>query len=75
MNFVGRDIADLVRIVAEGGSLVLEAGARPTEELLRIAEAAANSGARVDLRGLGNRPTDELVLIARTGKGAIIFTP
>lgn len=75
MNFVGRDVADLVRIVAAGGSLTLDASGRSTEELLLIAAAAAESGARVDLRGLGNRSTDELVLIAKAGAGAIVFTP
>jgi len=64
---------ELVKIVAVGGGLVVEAGRRTTDELIRIAAAAKHSGATVVFRNMAVRKTDTLMKIAAAGKGKVIF--
>ena len=64
---------DLISIVAAGGGLDLDVGNRTSGELLRIASAASQSGARIIFRGLDGRMISELISIASAGKGAVQF--
>ena len=64
---------DLISIVAAGGGLDLDVGNRTSSELLSLASAASQSGARIILRGLGGRMISELISIASAGKGAVQF--
>jgi DNA replication protein len=71
--FETRTIDDLVRIAAAGGGFKLDASMKRTDELVRIAAAAATNGAKVILTGLTARTTDELVRIGAAGKGSVFF--
>ncbi len=71
--FEMRSIDEVVRIVEAGGGVVLAASMKRREDLVRIAQAAARSGAKVTLQGLGMRGTDEIVEIASAGGGNVIF--
>ena len=52
----------------------MDAKMRTTDDLVRIAAAASNSGARVEFQGMKMRTTDDLVRIAAAGRGAVTFT-
>ncbi|UCD86972.1 MAG: hypothetical protein JSV01_04170 [Desulfobacterales bacterium] len=64
---------ELAKIAAAGGGLVVEAGRRTTDELIRIAAGAKHSGATVVFRNMAVRKTDALIKIAAAGKGKVIF--
>ena len=64
---------DLISIVATGGGLDLDVGNRTSSELISIASAASQSGARIIFRGLNGRMISELINIASAGKGAVQF--
>jgi DNA replication protein len=64
---------ELVKIVAAGGGLAVEAGRRTTDELVKIAAAARQSGATVVFKNAAVRKTDALMKIAAAGKGKVIF--
>lgn len=68
-----RSTDDLVKIVAAGGGLILDAEAKSTDELIKIANAAAESEAFVTMRKVGEKNTDELIKIAAAGDGAVVF--
>jgi hypothetical protein len=72
--FKARPIDEMVRIAAAGGGMVIDAGAWPTPELVRIATAAAKSCARVQLHNVSAiRTTDDLAQIALAGGGTVVF--
>lgn len=73
MSLAARATADLIRIVAAGGGLRLPAMQRTTDDLVRIAAAAALSGSRVFLLGMSPRATDDLIRIGAAGKGNVVF--
>jgi hypothetical protein len=68
-----RQTIELVRIAAAGGGFRLDAKIRTIDELVQIAAAASNSGARLEFQGMQTRTTDELVRIAAAGRGAVVF--
>lgn len=74
MSFESRSTDELVRIVGAGAGLTMEAAGRSTADLVRIAEAAADWGVPVTLRGVQDRSADDLVLIAEAGQGTVIFS-
>ncbi len=49
------------------GGYRIEAGQRPTEDLVRIAAAARSNGGRVTFSGLTERPVRELLQIVAAG--------
>jgi hypothetical protein len=51
----------------------MHAELRPTEDLVRIAEAAGRQRARVIFTGLTNRSIDELCRIAVQGQSCVEF--
>lgn len=67
-----RSVDDLCAIAAAGGSLVLHADVRPTNELIRLAQSLRH-GAHLTLQGTAFRPTEDLLLIASAAPGKIIF--
>jgi ABC-type branched-subunit amino acid transport system substrate-binding protein len=73
MGFSMKTTDEIVKIVAAGGGLVVEAGRRTTDELIKIATAAKHSGATVVFRNMAVRKTDALMKIAAAGKGKVIF--
>jgi hypothetical protein len=59
-------------IIARAG-FSLAASSRPTEDLKRIATAAASSRVTITLRGLSHLSIADLVASASAGEGAIRF--
>ena len=68
-----RSTDDLVKIVKAGAGLIVDGGAKSTEELIQIASAAGESEVWVTIRNIGEKKTDELVQIAAAGDGTVIF--
>ncbi len=58
---------ELVRLAVGGGGLRVEAGQRPTEELVMIAQAARSNGGRVTFFGMQPRSLRELLQIVEAG--------
>ena len=73
MSFEHRSTEDLIRLVQAGGGLMFSATDRPTDDLVRIAAAAAEWGVPVTFSGLENRGTDDLLLIAVAGQGSVVL--
>jgi hypothetical protein len=69
---IGRP-AIFVRLVAAGGGIDMDMTVRPVEDLIRIAPAAARTGARVIFRGTRGRPVNDLIAIATAGKNWVTF--
>jgi len=74
VSLESRSTEELLRVVGAGGGLTIETSGRTTADLVRIAEAAADWGVPITLRGVQDRSTDELVLIAEAGQGAVVFS-
>ena len=60
---------NIVRIVSAGGSVILSAADRATDNLVHIASVAAREGSTVTIRDAGDKFTDDLVRIVSAGKG------
>lgn len=73
MSFETKTPDDLIRIATAGGGFRLNAGLWQTNDLVRVAAAASNSGALVFLSGMSIRTTEDLVRIGSAGKGRIVF--
>ncbi|MGA2227541.1 MAG: hypothetical protein ABSH41_24160 [Syntrophobacteraceae bacterium] len=71
--FKKRAIDDLVRIAVAGGGFRPDASVKQSSDLVRIAEAASKSGAKVIFTGLATRTTDDLAQIGKAGKGCVFF--
>jgi DNA replication protein len=69
--FEGLPTDDLVRIAAAGGGFELNAGQRPTVDLVRIATAARSKGARLKISGLGMMSVNDLIRISAAGGGCV----
>lgn len=67
-----RSLDDLCAIASAGGSLVLHADVRPTNDLIKIAQSLTH-GAQLTLQGTAFRSTDDLQIIAKAAPGQIIF--
>lgn len=67
-----RSVDDLCAIARAGGSLVLHADVRPTEDLQLIAQALSH-GASLTLQGMAFRPTADLQIIAEAAPGRVTF--
>lgn len=65
--------SDLVQLAAAGGGFTISAQGRPASDLVTIAAAASNKGARLVIVGVGSRVLSELVQIAAAGKGCVSF--
>ena len=71
--FEMRHIEEVVRIAAAGGGFRMDASMKQTDDLVRIAAAASNKGARIVFTGLKMRQTEELIRIAAAGQGCVFF--
>ena len=58
---------ELVKRAAVGDGFRVEAGHRPTDDLVRIAFAASLQGSRVTFFGLNPRPLHDLLKIVAAG--------
>ena len=68
-----KDVNEVVQIVSAGGGVQMNGARKTTDDLVRIAAAGAKSGARIEFYGLRRRPVEDLVQIARAGKGCVMF--
>ena len=68
-----KNVDELIHIAAAGGGFRIESGTHAAEDLVRIAAAAAGTGARVVIHGVSVRPSEDLVRIAKAGRGAVAF--
>jgi hypothetical protein len=64
---------DLVRIVSAGGGVQVDASLKLTDDLVRIAAAARQSGARIEIKNSGRKLTQDLVRVASAGGGNVLF--
>jgi hypothetical protein len=68
-----KTIDQLVRIAHAGGGFRLEAALKETNDLVKIAFAAGNSGAKITFAGLNLRSVDDIIRISHAGKGNVSF--
>ena len=68
-----KSLDELIHIAAAGGGFTIEARTFPSDDLVRIAAAAAGTGAEIVMRGVSARSTEDLVRIAGAGRGAVQF--
>jgi hypothetical protein len=70
MTKTGDQIATIVRC---GGGVIMDGKPKTADQLVKIAEAAAESGAMVIINGVGQKSTHQLTDIAEAGKGRVIL--
>ena len=63
----------LVRIVANGGGVIIDGSKFTLDGLLQVASNAAGKGSHVIIRNPGLIVPDDLVRIATNARGAVIF--
>jgi len=68
-----RILKDLLKIVSSGGGIRINGADIETADLTQIAFTAKNAEASVYIFGMKNRSTVDIVEIANTGKGYVIF--
>lgn len=68
-----RTTDDLIKIVAAGGSLVLDASGKDPNELVKVAAMASSGTATLHLKNCGGFETDDLVKIALAGSGHVVI--
>lgn len=73
MAFEMFTVDDLIRLASAGAGFRIDAGMRQTNDLIRIAAAAAQGGARITFTGMRLRQRDDLIQIATAGRGNISF--
>lgn len=69
-----RTTEELCEIAKAGGSLILHADVRPTEDLVAIAHSLFH-GANLTLEGMMSRPTSDMRSIAAAAPGRVTFRP
>jgi hypothetical protein len=65
-----RQIIDILRV---RGGLIVDGSKRRPEELLEMARAAASSRVTLVLRNMEDRTHEQLLAIARAGKGRVLL--
>ena len=71
----GYTVNQLVRLAEAGGGFTINAQQGfHVEDLERIANAAAGTGARVTIQNY-RLSLDDMIRIARAGRGAVVFAP
>ena len=68
-----RSSDQILKIVTSGGGVIIDASGRMTDQLIRIAAAAAATGAVVIIKNTKNMMSDSMVKIATAGRGSVIF--
>lgn len=64
---------ELTSLAKTGGGFRIDASKRTTTDLIQIAAAAKEGGARVFFAGMSTRSGDELLEIARVAAGRVVF--
>lgn len=70
---MARTTDNIIRIVHAGGSMNINGKEMTTDNMVRIAKAAAKSGSTVTFMGLGDHTTDNLIRIVNAGGKNIIL--
>jgi hypothetical protein len=66
---------DLVRILAAGGGMMLDAGSYSPDQLVQFAAAAGGAGCTLILQNSDQKSPNDLVNIGAAGRGRVIFLP
>jgi ABC-type branched-subunit amino acid transport system substrate-binding protein len=64
---------EIIEIVKDGGGVIIDGKSKTSIDLQQIASAAAKSGVTVIIKNGYTKTTAELIQIAKSGKGRIIF--
>jgi len=70
---MNRPVADILRILAAGGGVVLD-GTMPTTDLIRVISQAGPES-HIVIRNTAAKSTDDLVQIAECARGRVVFEP
>ncbi len=68
-----RDETQIIDILRARGGLILDGSTRRPDELLEMARAAASSRVTLVLRNMEDRTQEQLLAIARAGKGRVLL--
>ena len=68
-----KDERQMIDILRARGGLIVDGSKRRPEELLDLARAAASSRATLVLRNVEERTQEQLLAIARAGKGRVLL--
>ena len=68
-----KDEGQIIDILRARGGLIVDGSKRRLEELLEMARAAASSRVPLVLRNMEDRTQEELLAIARAGKGRVLL--
>ena len=68
-----RSIDELIKIASAGGGFTMDASRCTTDEVIRVAKVAGETGAELRISRICGKTTDDLVKIARVGKGRVFF--
>lgn len=66
-------VDQIVRVVAAGGGININAQGKTVDQVVRIAAAASTRQARIVIRNTAFFTVDQLVRIAAAGKGCVFF--
>lgn len=66
-------IDQIVRIVAAGGGLTIDASDKSVDQVVRIAAAASTQQASLVIRHTQNYSVEQLIRVAAAGKGCVVF--
>lgn len=66
-------VDQLVRIVANGGGLEVDAARMRVDDIVRIAANASSSRAQIEVINANRLTPDELVRVAANSKGTVFF--
>jgi hypothetical protein len=69
----GKDERQIIDILRARGGLIVDGSKRRPEELLEMARAAANFRVPLVLRNMDDRTQEQLLAIARAGKGRVLL--
>lgn len=65
--------SELIKIVAVGGGIIIDASKKTTSELIKIVAVSKNSGCKIVLRNASTKTTAELINIGTASNGNVIF--
>jgi hypothetical protein len=68
-----KDERQMIDILRARGGLIVDGSKRRPEELLDLARAAASSRVTLVLRNMEDRTQEQLLAIARAGKGRVLL--
>ena len=68
-------VDEMEALARAGGGFQVSASFKSTDDLERIAMAAAQGNARIIIVGMESRPMADMIRIATAGRGSVQFLP